>query len=71
MEEVLRTVEWVRRQLGHQSRRSARRWLKKHGVPVVCSKLLESEFYRVWRGDDFDVDALVEETLREDRYPRG
>ena len=72
MREVLRTIEWARQQLGHQSRRSARRWLKKHGVHVVCGKFLESAFYRVWEGAPaIDVDALIEEAFRDDRYPRG
>ena len=57
-------------QLGHQSRRSARRW-KKHGVRVVCGKFLESAFYGVWESDDFDAAAIVERAFRDDRYPRG
>jgi hypothetical protein len=48
-ERELRELEWVQEKLGGLSRSGAYRFLRTHGVRVIRGRVLESEFFNIWR----------------------
>ena len=58
------TLEEVRGILGLGTTNSVYHWLRRHGVPVVSSRVSARLFYAVWEPEPFDAGAVLERLRR-------
>ena len=64
--DTLRTVDWVKDQLGHQRISSTYRWLRKRGIRPDCGFISERSFFDNWRlpSRRAHVRSVVDRNLR-------